>query len=107
MPTRTSDDKISLVDTTTKEHIKDTDTENYVNSFFANVGATLAETFKTEWKDNILTNSENLLDEMYVDENVILSIIRDIDTSKSSSIISGGAQWPRALRCWHHSLGLG
>ena len=44
MPTKTSGDKISLVDRESNEHIKDSETANYINTFFANIGTTLRKT---------------------------------------------------------------
>ena len=83
MPTNSSSDKINLVDKHTKEHVKDIDTADYVNLFFASIGAILARNFDQDWTDNITTNSDVWLEDVHV---LLLPIIMNIDTCKSSSI---------------------
>ena len=86
MPTKTSGDKISLVDKETNMHIKDSETANYINNFFANIGTTLAQHFDTPWVDDVSTNSGIIIDDLVVNEDLLLKIIQNIDTHKSSSI---------------------
>ena len=79
MPTKSSSNKINLIDVHTNNHVPDDDAADYVNSFFANIGLKLAEEFDKEWVDDLLLNSAQTLDEFHVDEIMLLSIIQKID----------------------------
>ena len=86
MPTKSTSDKINLVDHATHEHITDTETANYVNAFLANIGVTLAQDIDTVWVDTVSTDSDVTIDDLRVDENILLSIVNNIDIYKSSSV---------------------
>ena len=86
MPTKSKQPTINLVDQVTKIPINSNETSDYINNFFVEIGSKLARNFKEDWIDEVVTDIDNKMDGMTISEEVLMKIIVDINTSKSSAI---------------------
>ena len=80
--------KIDLVDKQSGNRLASSDTANYINKFFANIGPKLAEEHNSAHKymDSLPSNSDNNISEISTDYEEVHDICKGINTSKSSAI---------------------
>ena len=86
MPTKCKQPIINLVDQVTMTPINSNETFDYINNFLVEIGPKLARNFKEDWNDEVVTDIDNEMDGMTISEGVLMKIILDINTSKSSAI---------------------
>ena len=83
----TANKKIILSDLETADIIPDSDTADYMNDLFANIGSKLAANFDKPWHSDGLGNDNNMLiDDIEVENEEVLKLCKDIDVNKSSCI---------------------
>ena len=86
MPTKCKQPTINLVDQVTQILINSNETSDYINNFVVEIGPKLARNFKEDWIDEVVTDIDNEMDGMTISEEVLMKVIVDINTSKSSAI---------------------
>ena len=77
--------KIQLIDKTTNLPVSDSDTAMYINTFFTNIGPSLASNFDDNWVDDIAEVQPNMPMLVITDEDIRKTIC-EIDVHKSSAI---------------------
>ena len=82
----TANKKIILSNLETADIIPDSDTADYINDFFANIGSKLAANFDKPWHFDGLGNNNMLIDDIEVENEEVLKLCKDIDVNKSSCI---------------------
>ena len=86
MPIKCKQPTINLVDQVTMIPINSNETSDYIYNSFVEIGPNFARNFKEDWNDEVVTDIDNEMDGMTISEEVLMKIIVDINTSKSSAI---------------------
>ena len=86
LPTKDRGNTISLVNKENNEVIEDEDLPDYINNFFIEIGPKLANNFTDAWVNNLPEFEGENLGRVTVDADTLTKLVKNIDTSKSSSI---------------------
>ena len=62
------------------------DTPDYINTFFTNIGPSLAKTFKNTWTDDLSEYEDVEIADIYVDDQMMEKLVSDININKASSV---------------------
>ena len=83
--TSPSSNYIKLKNQNTNEPIKEESTSEFINDYFSGIGKSLASKLSDPWSYNGLIG-DNLLVDCQTNIDEVISLIKEIDTSKSSSL---------------------
>ena len=75
----------SLIDSATGDSVPQPEAANYINKFFANVGANLAKGNTEPWEFEGVINDARLSD-LHTDYEQVYKLIKELDTSKSAGL---------------------
>ena len=78
--------QINMVDIQTGHPISKSETPEYINNFFTNIGPKLAQTFNKAWVDDLPPTEHCHLEEFVFVERDIIEVVKEIDLSKSASV---------------------
>ena len=87
LPSSSSGNSIQLIDKGNNTPVTVEQTPNFINDFFTNIGPNLAINFDLPWSDNMKHyNKIDSMPNLGVTEEIVLTIVKEIDIHKSSAI---------------------
>ena len=86
LATKEKGNSIRLVNKDDDKVVDDECLPDYINTFFTEIGPNLANNFTDDWVNNMPEYQGETLGNVQVNNQQIEKLIREIDTSKSSSI---------------------
>ena len=86
MPTKDKQATINLIDQETLEPVLDTALPDYINNFFVGIGPKLACNFDDDWIDEVEVDPIDTMTALYINEDMLMKLIADINVHKSSAI---------------------
>ena len=88
LPSKERGNSISLVNEDNGEVIEDENLPDYINNFFIEIGPRLANRFTDAWVNNLPEFEGERIGRVTVNDQELEKLVKDIDTSKSSSILN-------------------
>ena len=92
LPARDNGTTIRLVDQVNGSAVDEKSTPDYMNNFFTDIGPKLASKFGDIWVDDLPVFEGEMLGDIYVTEQILEKVVKDINVNKASSVtnISAG-----------------
>ena len=86
LPTRDIGNTIRLVNHENGVPVEDSETPEYVNTFFTDIGPNLAKTFKDTWVNDLPQYEGEIIGDIHVDDQKMVKLVSDINVNKASSV---------------------
>ena len=86
LPRKDSGNTIRLIDQDKGLPVEDSETPNFINTFFTNIGPNLAEKFTDVWSNTLPMYEGEKLGNVQITEQLLEKLVKEININKSSSI---------------------